>query len=246
MAAVENDAETRFTEIEGAVRGLLDEQEFPVDRTLVIFGLQQRVNEDIISTCQELMENGLGIIRARVIRAKRLVSRNDKPGIVKLELQSNEHKIAALRVKANLRDSGYRGVFIRSSLSLTERVMHGNMRTLLQMLPNGEQYKTVSNGRVVKIDQQRMGAWSRGPPVTHGEPTHPEDTRRSHASPQSSFATPPPPTVPLSQPQQVSTRDPPNQTLYRGPLPGQPIVRPSYETRYVSAQAPPSKIHCSG
>ena len=99
----------------------------------------------------------------------RLRSYNEKPGLVKIRLSSVEDKVAALRRKRNLHQAGYGSVFIRSSQSHTDRLIQQNIHTMLRELPNGDNYMVTGNGRLVKKDfSKRMGAWSRGPPVSSG------------------------------------------------------------------------------
>ena len=165
IATVENDVDVRFNDMERAL-GNTATEEFMIERSLVVIGLAEEQNENIGAICQEMLENGLGLINAQVTQAQRLRSRDGRPGLIKLELSSKEHKIAALRCKQNLRDTGYRGVFIRSSMSHTDRMVHHNFKTILKELPNGQEFKLLSNGKVVKNEPSRMGAWSRGPPVS--------------------------------------------------------------------------------
>ena len=142
-------------------------EEFPVDTTLVCSGLRADRREDITSVAQNIIDNGLGLINVNVVRARRLVSRNQKPGLVKIQLPTTADKVAALRCKRNLMDTGYRGVYIRSSSSHTDRILHQNFMTILKELPNGENFRVTSNGKLVPKDEQRaMGAWTRGPPVS--------------------------------------------------------------------------------
>ena len=85
--------------------------------------------------------------------------------LVKIRFETKEEKIAALRVKTNLKDTGYRGVFLRSSLNHTDRLVMHNFQTILQELPTGHNLRVTAHGKVVKKDDPLMVAWSRGPPV---------------------------------------------------------------------------------
>jgi len=95
-------------------------------------------------------------------------SRNNKPGIVKIKLPTRDEKIKALRLKRNLMDNGYNGVYLRSSMSHTDRVAQPNLVSILRELPNGNKYHVTGNGKVILKDVAPvMGAWTRGPPVNN-------------------------------------------------------------------------------
>ena len=97
-------------------------EEYPADTILVCSGLRADHREDITSVAQNIIDNGLGLINVNVVRPRRLVSRNQKPGLVKIQMPTTADKVAALRCKRNLMDTGYRGVYIRSSSSHTDRI----------------------------------------------------------------------------------------------------------------------------
>lgn len=48
----------------------------------------------------------------------------------------------------------YTSVFLRGSKSHTDRILETNVRTLLNELPNGNQFRITSNGRIVKKSQE--------------------------------------------------------------------------------------------
>ena len=172
IATLEDDMDGKLTDHEKALTDLMAQQDdFPVETTLVCAGLSESNDENIHDKAQDLVENGLGLTHVNVIRAKRLVSHNNKPGLVKICLPSLDHKIKALRCKYNLADTGYDAVFIRSSMSHSDRLMQQNFQALLKEIPNGDGYRMTVNGKLVKKDvPDLMGTWARGPPVSesHG------------------------------------------------------------------------------
>ena len=88
---------------------------------------------------------------ATVIGATRLKARYGKPGLVKISLSTLEEKKSVLREKRKLRDTQkYKSVFLRSSKTHTERLIELNARTILHELPQGNQFRITSNGRIVK------------------------------------------------------------------------------------------------
>ena len=129
-----------------------EQDEYPVDRTLVCTGLPETTREDIRESAQDLISVGLGLVHTRVENATRLRSRNDKPGLVKIRLPCKDDKIAALRCKRNLPDTGYRRVFLRSSMTHSDRLMQQNLQTILKELPHGDSYRVTANGKLVKKD----------------------------------------------------------------------------------------------
>ena len=167
IAKLEDDMDDKFKDQEATLTSIVKQQEdFPVDTTIVCTGLRETAHEDIYEKAQDLVENGLGLVNTQVEKAKRLSSRNDKPGLVKIRFPTVDDKIAALRAKPNLNGTGYRRVYLRSSQSHTDRIMLQNMQAVLTELPNGDRYRVTGHGKLVKKDSPgQMGAWSRGPHV---------------------------------------------------------------------------------
>ena len=84
-----------------------------------------------------------------VMQVKRLAGRNEKPGLVKVALDTTDSKIKVLKAKKKLQCiSEYKNVWIRSSKSHAERIQEQNIKQLLQLIPGGQQLKLTSNGKV--------------------------------------------------------------------------------------------------
>ena len=167
ISKLEDDMDDKFKDQEAALDSLVKQQDdFPVETTLVCSGLKETAHEDIHDKAQELIECGLGLVNVQVERSVRLQSRNDKPGLVKIKLPTVNDKVTALRAKRNLLDTGYRRVYIRSSQSHSDRIMQQNLQTILSEIHNGESYRVTGHGKIVKKDNPvEMGTWSRGPPI---------------------------------------------------------------------------------
>lgn len=120
------------------------------DRTIIASNITQNTNEDILEIAKDLVRHLSD--SANVLAAVRLRSRvNDKPGLVKISFQSVEQKIEVLRKKRDLMATpAYKSVFLRSSKSHTERLIELNAKTILSQIPNGNQFRITSNGRIVK------------------------------------------------------------------------------------------------
>ncbi len=164
IAAVEDDLRDNIGEINDTL-GQMQIDEYPPDTTVVCIGLAPVRNEDITIRAQELVTYGLGLQHVNIERSMRLTPRSNKPGLVKIKLPTKEDKIKVLRCKRNLKDNNYAGVFLRSSMTHTDRVMQHNLITLLKEIPNGDKFRVAGNGKLVPKDERNMGAWARGPPV---------------------------------------------------------------------------------
>lgn len=112
-------------------------------------------NEDIVTKVIKLVHEDLGLVNVTVVRAIRLTSRSNRPGIVKFELKSREEKIQVLRNKRRLMDNAdgtrrQHRIYFSGAKTHTERLMDINFRELLKMVPNGQQYRMAGNGRIIK------------------------------------------------------------------------------------------------
>ena len=78
-----------------------------------------------------------------------------KPGLVKIQFQNVEDKVRVLREKRALMNSSeFSNVFLRSSKSHSDRLAEQNLKTLLDLIPDGKAYQVTGNGRLVKRDQR--------------------------------------------------------------------------------------------
>lgn len=113
------------------------------DTNLTVIATKLKFDKDLISNLDE---------SANVLAATRLRSRvHGKPGLVKIAVSSLNEKKSILHEKRKLREvDAYKTEFIRSSKSHTERLIELNARTLLNEIPNGNQFRITSNGRIVK------------------------------------------------------------------------------------------------
>ena len=162
---------TRMDHVESQIKDIVDDDHFNPSRTLVVTRLREEHGKSAQDQAQELLRDGLGL-DTPVVRAKRLQSRNDKPGLMKAELPSLEHKVQALRRKQNLKANvRYEQVYIRSSQSHEERVSQNNIRTILDAIPDLRgKYRFAGNGRLVDrtIDDRGIRVDPRRPDQTGG------------------------------------------------------------------------------
>ncbi len=131
-----------------------------LDVTIVAPNLPEEMeSEDVmLRKAEHVDDNELRLADVKIVRAKRLVSRNGNSGIVKIELASLEDKIRVLRVKQNLKmKTDFKDVCFRSSKSHIERLQELNSKVMLQELPNGHRYRLTANGRLVPNDDYGNG-----------------------------------------------------------------------------------------
>ena len=137
-----------------AEAGALTPDFFP-ENTVIATGLSYSDPEDIKKKAQDLI-NALTsactppLPQIDVINAMRTPSRNNKPGVVKIQLPSRQNKIDILKNKKKLSgNTAYARVFIRGSQSHTDRLIHLNTNTLLNELGLNDRYRVAANGRLV-------------------------------------------------------------------------------------------------
>lgn len=119
------------------------------ENTIIATNIIHEPGEDILAIASEIISSINDSVN--VVAATRLKSRRiSKPGLVKISVSNLEEKTLALREKRKLRQTEqYTSVFLRGSKSHTDRILELNARTLLNKLPNGNQFRITSNGRIV-------------------------------------------------------------------------------------------------
>lgn len=146
--------ELRMQNMEEAAQGPVPVKEpYEVSSTLIAIGVKYQEEEDLVAKATQLIQEGMGLREAKVVRAMRTPHRNGKPGIVKIEMEDVQAKIQILRAKAKLQDYKVLGnVFIRGSQTHVERLIDLNFKTLLGEIPGGRKYRVTGSGRVVLKD----------------------------------------------------------------------------------------------
>ena len=134
---------------------------FDPDVSLIVVGLPQSEGEDLMAKVNDLLHVGLGCDTVRCPAAvERVRARGDRPGIVKVEMNSVQEKVTVLRRKSKLRDNdSFSKVYVSSAKSHAERLMELNFRTLIRETAVGKDFYVTGNGRMVKRTQssQRAG-----------------------------------------------------------------------------------------
>ena len=144
---------SRIDDIEIRISSLEQKPREPFDPGVSIVGLGIKItlNEDATNVARQIIDGQLGLSGVHVVQALRLDSRNDRPGLMKIELENKKDKILVLKNQKKLLDSAeFRGVFLKSSQSHIERLIELNFKTILSEIPNGGHYRVTGCGRIVK------------------------------------------------------------------------------------------------
>ncbi len=168
---------TRINNTERKLDALLEKKHFDPDVTIIVKDIAQNHGEIIFDKARDFLISGLGISDVRIVRTKRLKARGRRPGLMKIEVPSLEHKLKLLRNSWKLKDNvHYRNVFIRSSKSHPERKVELNSWMIVE--ENGWQnwFKMASNGRLKRNrdhnyrQPQKMRPQMNGPGYFNGPP----------------------------------------------------------------------------
>ncbi len=113
--------------------------------------------EILLTVLNTLIREGLHVTGISVVRAMRLESREGKPGLVKIQVNNLDEKKKLLKHKQHLKQSGdYSNVFLRSSKPHLERLVDLNFKTMLSLVPGGQNFRITGSGRIVPKDGQQQ------------------------------------------------------------------------------------------
>ena len=134
----------------------LRQSEYNTEVTIVARGLSYEEGENLKEKATMMLRHGLGIHDVPVVNAKRMRAYGNKPGVVKVQLQSLNDKKKVLRAKMKLKHSDdFSGVYLNPSHTHTERIMDMNFRTLLNKIPGCENMRLTAHGKLVTRGQNR-------------------------------------------------------------------------------------------
>ena len=86
-----------------------------------------------------------------VVQTKRIPSRNQYPGLVKVAFDCKNSKIIVLKTKQKLKNHNVLGnIWIRSSKTHAERLIELNCKKLLNLLPGGSEYTVTGSGKIAE------------------------------------------------------------------------------------------------
>ena len=126
---------------------------FDPSRTVCISGLASSYESNDMQCVQNLLSS-VGLDNGTVKNIKRMQAYGKAPGLLKVELERAEDKIEVLRAKMEIRERNP-NIWIRSSKTMSERVMEENFAVMLSMFPEGNKWKLASDGRLILKKEYR-------------------------------------------------------------------------------------------
>ena len=144
--------------------------------SIIVSNVPYQEGEDIREKMKEMITTHLVLPNEHIINCERTQFRQNRPGVVKVEMASLEAKIRVLRAKSRLREvAGYKRTYICSAKSHSERVAERNFKTLLNEVPYGKSFRVTGHGIIVRNDESGCGDRS----DTTGEETNGDERGRS-------------------------------------------------------------------
>ncbi len=142
-------------------------KEYPYHRTVVALNVPYEDGENLMWKARNIINNFLELPDINIIRAKRKGLTDDKLGIVKMELPSEEAVDDVIKCKhklSSMEDETISNIYIRQSQPDDTRTSQHNDRLLIKAIdPHGEKFKYLRSGRIVPITD-RGGHRGRGGP----------------------------------------------------------------------------------
>lgn len=150
----------RINQVEANFQEKIRRVEFDPEVSLIVSGLQFEEGENLMMKIKRLLTEGLQCDPVpTIVAVERMLPKGRGPGVVKVEMESTQDKVAVLRLKRELKDNEtYDNVYVRSAKSHTERLAELNFRALLGAIPAGNNFFIAANGRVVKRDPNHQGS----------------------------------------------------------------------------------------
>ena len=167
-----DDIQRKQFEVQSQVTKLYSVQNvaFNLDVTIVAVNMPRNAQDDDLRLATRLLE-AVGCRNKKWIQVMRIPAREGRSGIFKVEFASKEDKIEILRRKATLKQSDeFKNVYLRSSMSHTERLSQLSFKTLLSA---GKDLRLTGNGRIIrKLDGGQNTVNNKGQrrPIQKGSP----------------------------------------------------------------------------
>jgi myosin heavy subunit len=138
-----------------------------IDSCLVVVNLLPVENEDVDLRALDLIAAVLPDATPKVVKAIRLQPRTKgKAGIIKLALETKDVKIRILRAKGKLSNhKEYSQVWIHPCKTHGERMNENNMRHILKLIPEGQNFRVNNYGRVTEVTAKPSGPVKPNGPV---------------------------------------------------------------------------------
>ena len=142
---------------------MIENPPFGPERTVVISDLPRTGSGDQ-NYIQELFTRVGLQDKVKVVNVKRMTQRGPRPGLIKVELSTVEEKVEVLRKKLDINNLEP-DTWMRSSQSHAERLNDLNFKTLLTMIPGGDEWRVTANGRLQRRDEEFNGNPRRPPRI---------------------------------------------------------------------------------
>ena len=144
---------TRVDKLEHVVQ-----RDFNPELTIVAINAPRFANEEPMQLAKQIVD-ATGSNSDCVVNAMHTAPlRHNHKGVFKIEMASQADKKVVLQHKKNLKNSSqFNKVYLRSSQTHAERLIHLNFRKVLEELPNGNEFRMTGNGRLTadNTHQQR-------------------------------------------------------------------------------------------
>ncbi len=185
----------RLTELEATVGDLVLDtnvnggkiKEYPYHRTVVALNVPYEDGENLMWKARNIINNFLELPDINIIRAKRKGLTEEKLGIVKMELPSEEAVDDVIKCKhklSSMEDETISNIYIRQSQPDDTRTSQHNDRMLIKAIdPNGEKFKYLRSGRIVPITDRGGHRGRGGPNRGRGGPNRGRGGQRGRGGP---------------------------------------------------------------
>ena len=157
---IENTMDTRMVKVEESIAGILrhlDSELFNPVNSVIIFGLEQKENENLRNKVSDLFTNMLKV-GVTITCTERATPRDGKPGAVKVELSSTWDKIAVLHAKQKCNGSPTtKNIRIKGCESHADRVNRQNSSFILKLMGKNNDCVIAGNGLIkTKAEMQAL------------------------------------------------------------------------------------------
>lgn len=126
--------------------------DFPIDKTMVVLKLGYTPDENIDLTVTNLIKDMNVEGECNIVKVQRLPRYNNNTSpLVKVQFGTKDERDNVLKYARNLKNSrNFKGVFVRASLSASDRQLNNNFRSLVRALPSlREQVHVTVSGKLV-------------------------------------------------------------------------------------------------
>ena len=135
----------------------VDEEEFPVSKTIVLQNVLYTEPENIMKVARGVIHKCLGLSNVGIVKAKRISVRADGTGLVKVLVKSEDDLRDVLRNKMKIRDSrnpDVSKIWIKQSKTKQQLIAEQNSNTLLKECKLDGVLRMLPSGRLVRRSER--------------------------------------------------------------------------------------------